>query len=120
MGAHGNNSSVHFIRDGSFVCTADPSAKCRNYPACECEESGGTAHEDPVADGHQDVPQSECWVQSWMDAVDLSDSYADGGTELCIGNDEFPDGPVEIEWHMDFLTWQYADDTNPRRTSEEF
>lgn len=117
MSAHGNNSAVHFIRDGRFVCLAEPSATCRNYPGCECEAWGDDLHGDPPADGHGDQPQDECWIKPWLDAVDLSESYADGDGELFIGDNEFPDGPVSVEWHFDFLTWQYADDTDPRKAA---
>ena len=114
MSAHGNDPSVHFIRDGRFVCVAEPTAKCRNYPGCECESWGESLHGDPPTEGHGDQPQDECWIKPWLDAVDLSESYGVGF--LFLNNSEFPDGPVAVEWFCDHLTWRYADDTDP--TSE--
>jgi hypothetical protein len=115
VSALGNDSSVHFIRDGRFVCTAVPTARCRNYPDCECEAWGGELHGDSPAEGHADQPQDECWIKSWMEAVDLSESYADGDGDVFLDDSEFPDGPVSVEWEFDYLTWHYADDTNPRK-----
>lgn len=118
---------IHFIRDGRFVCTAEPTAPCRNYPSCECEEwtleehgqrqgqrigmkNGRPLFADfdvPPMPGHESVPQEECWVEPWLTATDLRDTY--GAAELYIDDDEFPDGPVDIEWHGDCVTWEYAD-----------
>lgn len=109
MSAKGNDSSVHFIRDGRFVCTAEPTAACRNYPACECEAWSAELHGDPPAEGHGDQPQDECWIAPWMDATDLCDTYSP--TQALLDDDEFPDGPVSVEWNEDYLTWEYADGT---------
>lgn len=110
MTTHGNDPAVHFIRDGRFVCTAEPTAKCRNYPGCGCEEWSGPSHGDRPAPGHEDAPQSECWLDPWLTSYPLCDAYAEG----CVLDDsDFPDGPVTVEWDSDFVTWTYADGTDP-------
>lgn len=115
--AKGDDPTVHFIRDGRFVCVAEPTAPCRNYPGCECEAWSAELHGDPPAEGHEDRPQDECWIQPWMEATDLRDTYS--ADELLIDDDEFPDGPVAVEWQFDYLTWEYADDTEPQTDRDE-
>lgn len=110
MSAHGNDPNVHYIRGGRFVCEAPSDAKCHIFPACECEEWSAELH-DPPAEGHEDVQQDHCWIQPWMEATDLCDSYGPDG--LVLSNDEFPDGPVSIQWEYDAVMWSYADDTDP-------
>lgn len=115
--AKGDNPVVHVIRDGRFACLADADASCRNYPACDCEGWDPELHGDPPAPGHEDVPQDECWIAPWMGATDLRDTYGDA--ELYIDDDDFPDGPVIFEWHGDYITWEYADDTVPAVGGED-
>lgn len=114
--AKGNDSAVHFIRDGRFVCTAEPTAKCRNYPSCECEAWSVELHGNPPAEGHEDQPQGECWVNPWLSATDLRDSYEP--EELWLDDDEFPNGPIDIEWDGDCVLWKYADETRPSKNED--
>jgi hypothetical protein len=116
MAAHGDDSSIHRIQGGSFVCTAAPASACRNYPSCECEGWNESLHGDPPAPGHEDQPHAECWIAPWMAAVELGESYGPG--ELSVDNSEFPDGPVAIDWEGDYLTWHYADGTTPTTPEE--
>lgn len=106
---------VHHIKDGRFVCTAAPEARCRNYPDCDCETWTLDLHGEKPAAGHEPVPQGECWIKPWLDAVELGDTYA--------GDDShgmhFPDGPVDHEWQGDYLTWQYADATRPEWNEDD-
>ena len=118
---HGQDPTVHRIEvtrdaDGDvesarFVCTAPPTAPCRNYPSCECE-SWGEEHGDPKRGiapepGHEDVPQDECWIDPWLNNLDLIDfaEYHDPH----LASDELRDGPVEVSWEGDYLTWRYAE-----------
>lgn len=113
-GAKGDDPAVHVIRGSRFVCTASAEAKCRTYPACECEDWDPDLHGDPPAAGHENVPQEHCWIKPWLDATDLTDCY--GGDDLTWLTDAdvtFPDGPITTEWHGDYLTWEYADDSEP-------
>jgi hypothetical protein len=112
VSAHGDDPAVHFIRDGRFVCIAEPTAKCRNYPACECEEWSAELHGTPPAEGHEDQPQNECWIGPWMSATDLVDNYAPVDGEA-IDDDQFPDGPICVMWEDDYILWEYADNTTP-------
>lgn len=105
MSSYGDAPELHRIVSGRFVCTASPEAPCRNYPACECETWNPAHHE------HPNVPQEECWQAPWIQASDLSDTYA--LEELLLDDDEFPDGPVATTWEGDYLLWEYADDTRP-------
>ena len=108
---HEAGHHVHFIRGGRFVCTAAQFSPCRNYPACECEYPDPTEHGKPPTPGHEDVPQSTCWLESWLTGVDLCDTYSP--EQLTQDDDTFPDGPIRIEWFGDEVTWEYADDTRP-------
>lgn len=116
VSTHGNDAGVHFIEAGRFVCKADASAPCRNYPACTCEDWEEARHfghgkgETPEP-GHEAVPQDECWMDPWLNNSMLHDSYS--ADDLYIDDDEFPNGPVETTWEGDYLLWEYADDTRP-------
>jgi hypothetical protein len=99
---------AHFIRDGRFVCTAEPSAPCRNYPGCECEEWSEELHGEVPVEGHADKQQEECWMEPWLHAVPLCDTYATEGSVL--DDEEFPDGPVLVDWQHDWLVWEYANE----------
>jgi len=56
----------------TFVCRADPTARCRNYPDCGCEtwdeatETCDGGHADEWTHTHPSVPQPECWLESWF------------------------------------------------------
>jgi hypothetical protein len=103
---HGNDPSVHRIRQGQFVCTADETALCHNYPACECEIWDSETHFENAELGHESKQHDECWFVPWMRAVDLCDSYA---PQNVWDEDEFPDGPVSFDFDFDSLQWEYAD-----------
>lgn len=116
MSTHGDDSTVHHIRDGRFVCTAPAGAPCRVYPACACEHWSEELHGDTPEPGHEPISQEECWATPWLDAVELWMNYqpADG-----LMGYTFPDGPVTISWEDDYLGWAYADDTQPTPTEED-
>lgn len=113
--AHGDDPRIHFIRDGRFVCEAAPTARCRNYPGCECEGWDPDLHGPIPAEGHEDVPHDECWIAPWMGATDLRDSFIT--EEVMLDDDEFPDGPVVVIWQYDYLTWEYDGERIPARHS---
>jgi hypothetical protein len=104
---HGDDPTVHRIRQGRFVCTADKAAPCHNYPACECEIWDSETHFDNAEPGHEVRGHDECWFVPWMQALGLSDSYALQQT-FC-DDDDFPDGPVTFDFDFDCLLWEYAD-----------
>lgn len=131
-------TAVHFIRDGVFVCLAEPTDSCRNYPACDCEHWSRELHgqqrgdfigraptghalyanEDiPVTPGHETVPQDDCWIGTWINADALHDSYFGPINHKDVYNEAygmtFPDGPVEHDWQGDYMQWHYADSTVP-------
>lgn len=101
-------SKFHAIRDGRFVCTAPDDAPCRNYPDCGCEVWDPDLHGEVPAPGHEAVPQPQCWRDPWINDVGLHDSYDLDAAP--VSDDEWPNGPVETEWHGDYLTWRYADE----------
>ena len=106
MAAKGDDPAVHFIRDGRFVCTAPPTAPCRNYPACSCETWDPDLHGEVVAPGHEDVPQDECWMAPWLTSTDLCDQFEQ---DIMRPDEEFPDGAITVEFEWDECTWAYAD-----------
>lgn len=114
MSALGDDPQVHFIRDGRFVCVAEATADCHNYPACECDqwdmELHGHLPGSTPEPGHENVPHDECWIVPWVEASSLADSYEDGDG---YSDDQFPDGPVTTSWECDYVLWSYADDTQP-------
>lgn len=105
--AYGDDPSVHRIRQGRFVCTADNAAPCHNYPTCDCEIWDDETHFEHAEQGHESNTHSECWFVPWMEAVDLYDSYT---PESIVYDDrDFPDGPVTFDFDFDCLGWKYAD-----------
>lgn len=108
--------AVHFIRGGRFVCTAEPTARCRNYPSCGCEEWSAELHGSDPAPGHEDRPQDECWIDTWLNSAPLADSHVEA---TCADNGEFRDGPIRIEWETDYVLWSYADEGEPSTAEED-
>lgn len=126
MSAEKDVTHHHFIRGGRFVCTAPDDAPCRVYPDCECEawtlelhgqkfgqlighKNGRPLYADrdiPPAEGHQPVPQPECWLKPWIEATDLCDTFEDA--DALRSDDEFPDGPIVHQWNGDYVTWAYV------------
>lgn len=129
--------SIHSIVDGRFVCTADATAKCHTYPACECESwtrevhgqefgevigfsNGRTLYAavpiDPMP-GHETVQHDECWLQGWMEAGPLWESYEP--EDVAYDDGDFPDGPIDYTWHGDYLTWKYDGPMRPQFAQED-
>ena len=117
MTAYGDDSALHFIRDGAFVCTAPLEAPCRTYPTCDCETWNCSDPADFEPGEHACMatqrPGQECWMSPWInDGAVLGDSYGDDEHYGCP-TEWFPDGPVTVEWD-DGCSWTYADATTPR------
>ena len=124
-----NTPAIHRIENGKFVCSAEPTAKCHTYPDCGCEQWSRELHgqkfgefigrsssghllfadkDIPPAPGHENIQQDAGWIKPWLQATDPRERY--GATEQTVrSNDEFPDGEIDYEWHGDYLTWFYAD-----------
>lgn len=124
MSAHGNNPEFHSIKDGLFDCTAPEDAPCRTSPTCECDEwcccdgSAVDRADNHDADEHccmtTTKPGQGCWMEPWVDAGDIEDSFAGDLAPLLadqVGADEFvwPDGPVTVDWEGDGCTWDYVE-----------
>lgn len=129
MSAHGDDPKVHAIKDQQFVCTAGPDAKCRTVPTCrDCEEWCGCSVTGEQHDAGEHCcrsttqPGQPCWIEPWINASDLEDAF--GGDALAAmvedadGDLTWPDGPVTVEWQVDFCSWTYAAPVGLRATTE--
>lgn len=117
--AYGNDPAVHRIEGGRFVCLAAEDAKCRSNPTCECENwccCDGSPQDS--ADNHDEgehccMTTAEagrpCWIEPWVDAVGVEDTYDDNAMRFYDADDEpvYPDGPVACDWE-DGIRWRYA------------
>jgi hypothetical protein len=84
----------------TFTCHGDDTAKCHNYPACDCE-TWSDEHEHPA------VPQVQCWMQDWFDS--LAVSY-DGDQNISgFGPDVSGSGFVDTEFEDDYILWSWAE-----------
>jgi len=110
---HGNDPTVHFIENGRFVCKAEPTAPCRNYPDCACETWDMAMHfghgrDSTPAPGHEPVPQNECWMDAWINGPGLEDSHCDADGLFSEPEDGWPDGAIDATWEGDYLIWEYV------------
>ena len=84
-----------------FECRAEPAAKCRTYPNCDC---------DGWPCDHPEEPQDECWMQGWFDSDghffigENSESSEENGLPRETNHEGFIDGFYD----GDFLTWEWA------------
>lgn len=134
MSAYGDDPTVHAIRHGRFVCTADPDAPCRTSPTCEnCEHwCGCDGSEQDAADNHDladgehccmltKKPGQSCWIEPLVNGDGIEESWV-GNVIWPVPDDlidprprdedgcpgDFPDGPVTVDWDHDYCTWAYA------------
>ena len=120
MSAYGDNPEYHSIADERFVCIAPDDARCRTSPTCECENwccCDGSPED--ATDNHDTEhccmttvkPGQSCWIEPWVNSVDLEDSY--GGEPLKVwiydadGNGHWPNGQVTCEWEGGYVLWEY-------------
>lgn len=90
---------LHRIQDGRAVCIGGIDNRCHWYPGCDCEAW-------PC--GHKYEFHEDCWVLSWLNAVDLTDTNDDWSARDDDGN--WPNGVIDWEW-IDAdqgVTWTYA------------
>lgn len=123
MSAHGDDPKVHAIKDGQFVCTAEPDAKCRTYPTCiDCEVWCGCQTEARAAENHDPgehccmttaQPRQDCWIEPWITGGWLEDSFGDDASEAMVENADgdlvWPDGSVTVDFEGDYCSWMYAE-----------
>jgi len=84
----------------TFTCRGDDTAKCHNYPDCDC----GTWSDDHQ---HPAVPRDRCWMQDWFDnlAVSYDDEYDhndDGYGPTVSGS-----GLVQTTFEQDYILWSW-------------
>lgn len=121
MTAQGSDPETHrIVADADnemldFECRADLEADCRIYPSCSHEDWGQC--EDPPTGDCVPTVHAECWMGPWVQSdaegagpdgyvwqaeLDEDPTYRGEGVQV------WKTGPVEVEWHGDFTTWDYA------------
>lgn len=117
--AYGSDPNTHRIVVGEFVCSAPADAKCRTSPTCECENwcccdgSPEDAADNHYEDEHCCMATVKagqgCWIEPWVDAVGVEDTYDENTMRFYDDDDEpiYPDGPVVCDWD-DGIRWRYA------------
>lgn len=96
--------ATHRIVDERPVCDGGIGHKCHWYPEGDCD------HESFPC-GHEYVFHEECWVMTWLTAVDLIDTAEDSAADarIEVGDDlRWPNGVIEHEWDPDYVTWRYV------------
>lgn len=98
--------------DVKFECRTEADTGCRVYPSCGCE-SWDAMHSHDYGDGHESVPQDECWLQGWFDNGGHSyegDDYDDmGDYELPRGMNRA--GLIDVTFHDDYVAWSFREAT---------
>jgi hypothetical protein len=112
MSAPSRTSTSHSVLwdadQPTFTCDGDTNAWCHLFPDCDCEEwSDEHGQEMP---GHEMVAhETECWVLSWLNNVDVGNTYGDGD-QLDISVPRH-NALIDWEWQGDgILLWTYEDD----------
>jgi hypothetical protein len=92
----------HRIENGRAVCEGGIANRCHWYPDSACDHESWPC-------GHEYVFHEECWLMSWLQAVDLMDTAEDSALDERIGEDgvDWPNGDIAYEWHYDYVTWSY-------------
>ena len=88
----------------TFTCRGDDTAKCHNYPDCDCE-TWSDDHQHPA------VPRDRCWMQDWFD--NNAASY-DGDDNIdCNDHGSCPpvsgSGPVETAFEDEYILWSWVE-----------
>lgn len=88
----------------TFTCRGDDTAKCHNYPGCDCE-TWSDDHQHPA------VLHAACWMQDWFDADGVS---YDGEDDVdCGDHGSCPpvshSGLVETAFEDEYILWSWAD-----------
>jgi hypothetical protein len=85
----------------TFTCQGDDTAKCHNYPDCDCE-TWDDNHEHPA------VLRDRCWMQDWFDnlavSYDSEDVNDDGYGPTASGS-----GFVQTEFEEDYILWSWVE-----------
>jgi len=94
----------------TFVCLADPTARCRNYPDCGCEVWDTDGEDDgtngPWKHTHPSVPQPKCWLQEWF----ANDGTDYEGEDTLDGQPTRPHhGPIEAYFEGDYVSWNFIE-----------
>jgi hypothetical protein len=89
----------------TFTCRGEDTAKCHNYPGCECE-TWSDDHEHPA------VPQVQCWMQDWFDAGGVS--YDGEDNVDCGDHGSCPPASrsdlVKTAFEDEYILWSWADE----------
>jgi len=89
----------------TFTCRGDDTAKCHNYPGCDCE-TWSDSHR------HSTVLHAVCWMQDWFDAG--AASY-DGDDNIdCNDHGSCPpvsgSGLVTTAFEDEYILWSWVDE----------
>lgn len=84
-----------------FTCHGDSTAKCHQYPDCDCE-TWGSEHDHPFA------PHEKCWMQDWFDN-DGIDPSTDNLADCDYRAGMF--GPITTSSYVpDYIEWHFAEE----------
>lgn len=87
-----------------FRCHGDRTARCHNFPDCECETWELQEHR------HPEVPHEHCWMRDWFTSGAVTPQGGEYHDLADAGYVVGMEGEIETEFEDEYIVWWFKDE----------